>query len=114
MDGAPNVRVIHRFPPPTSADTASALLQAIQQDKGTVETDAAAIVTARKTAEESTALLKGLADKSTKVETHIAEYEQQLADLKSQCANQLQTITDLLPGATSGSRIGVVGSTRKP
>ena len=114
MDGAPDVRVIRRFPPPTSADTASALLQAIQQDKGTVGTDAAAIVTARKTAEESTTLLKGPADKSTKVETHIAEYEQQLADLKSQCANQLQTITDLLPGATSGSRIGVVGSTRKP
>ena len=74
MDDAPNVRVIHRFPPPISADTASALLQAIQQDKGTVETDAAAIVTARKTAEEPTALSKGPADKSTKVETHINQH----------------------------------------
>lgn len=103
----------HKSQAKTAADTAAALLQAIQKDKGAVETDAAAIVTARKTAEESTALLKGLADKSTKVETHIAEYEKRLAELELQCANQLETITDLLPGATSAGLAHAFDDRRK-
>jgi hypothetical protein len=91
----------HNSKAKTAADTAAALLQDIQKNKGAVEIDVAAIDAARKKAEESTTLLKGLADKSTKVETHVAEYEKRLAELELQCANQLKTITDLLPGATS-------------
>lgn len=85
----------------TAADSAAALLLDIQKRKGTVETDSAAIVTSRKTAEDSTAQIKGLAGKSAEVETRIAKYEQRLAELEQQCAIQLKTITELLPGATS-------------
>jgi hypothetical protein len=97
----------------TSADSASALLTDIQKNKLSVETDAASIVTARKTAEESTAMIKGLADKSIKVETHIAEYEKRLAELELQCANQLKTIIDLLPGATSAGLAHAFDDRRK-
>jgi hypothetical protein len=85
----------------TAADSAATFLLDIQKRKGSVESDAAAIVSARKTAEDSTTRIKGLADKSAQVETCIAEYEKRLAELESQCAIQLKTITDLLPGATS-------------
>lgn len=85
----------------TAAESAATLLIDIQKSKASVETEASAIVTARKTAEESTALIKGLADKSSKVETRIADYEKRLAELELQCSKQLTEITNLLPGATS-------------
>lgn len=85
----------------TAADSSTGILAEIQKSKGSAETDSAAIGTSRKKAEESTTLIKGLADKATTVETRIAEYEKRLAELESQCASQLKTITDLLPGATS-------------
>jgi uncharacterized protein Yka (UPF0111/DUF47 family) len=50
-----------------------------------VEIDAAAIATALKAAEESAAMTKGLADKSTVVEERIAGYETRIAKLESQC-----------------------------
>jgi hypothetical protein len=85
----------------SSADIAAKLLADVRTTKGSVEADVAAIVTARKTAEESTALTKGLADKSVEVEARIAAYEKRLAELDTLCATQLKTIEDLLPGATA-------------
>ena len=58
-------------------------------------------MTALKTAEQSTAVIKGLAEKSATVEERVAGYESRLADLESQCSAQLKTIEGLLPGATS-------------
>ena len=85
----------------TAAKNAAELLAEIRIVKGTVETESAKVVSARKTAEESAALTKGLADKSTEVEERIAAYEKRLAELETQCADQLKTIVGLLPGATS-------------
>jgi|SRR5208282_5486166 hypothetical protein len=85
----------------TAAGDATKLLTDIQAAKASVESDAAKVATARKTAEESAALTMGLADKSTKVEERIAAYEKRLAELDTQCAAQLKTIVGLLPGATS-------------
>lgn len=96
-----------------AADSTATLLIDMQKNKVAVETDAAAIATARKTAEESTALLQGLADKATKVETRIAEYEKRLAELEEQCAIQLKTIDDLLPGATSAGLASAFDDRRK-
>lgn len=85
----------------SAADATTELLTSVRTTKGSVEKDAEAVVTARKTAELSAGVTKGLAEKSAKIEERIAGYEARLADLDSQCATQLKTINDLLPGATS-------------
>ncbi len=85
----------------SAADSATELLTNVRTTKATAETDAEAIATMRKSAEESTAIAKGLADKSTTIEKRIMEYEAQLEELKVQCATQLKTIESLLPGAAS-------------
>ncbi len=84
-----------------AADNAAQLLTEVRTVKGTVEADAEKVATTLADAEKSADLVKGLAGKSTTIETRIAEYEGQLADLKGKCAEQLKTIEGLLPGATS-------------
>ena len=74
-----------------AADNAAQLLTEVRTVKGTVKADA----------EKLADLVKRLAGKSTTIETRIAEYEGQLADLKGKCAEQLKTLEGLLPGATS-------------
>ena len=91
----------HKSNAQLSAEDAAKLLADIRTTKGSVETDGAAVVTARKTAEESASVTKGLADKSDTIETRIAAYEKRLGELDTQCADQLKTIESLLPGATS-------------
>ncbi len=85
----------------SAADAVGELLTNIRTTKGSVETDAAAILSAREIATESAAQTKALADKAATVEERVIAYEKRLADLEAQCAAQLQTITGLLPGATS-------------
>jgi hypothetical protein len=85
----------------TAADKTNDLITEIRATKTSAETDATEIASALKTAEESAALTKGLADKSVEVETRIAAYEKRLAELDRLCATQLKTIEDLLPGATA-------------
>lgn len=85
----------------SAADTAAELLTNIRTTKGSAETDATAIMSALETATGSAAQTKALADKAATVEERIATYEKRLTELESQCATQLQTIVDLLPGATS-------------
>jgi hypothetical protein len=84
----------------SSAENAIKSLAEVQKNKGAVETDILTIVAARKTAEESAALTKGLADKSATTESRIADYEKRLDELEKQCAAQLKEIENLLPGAT--------------
>lgn len=85
----------------TTADSATELLTNVRTAKATAETDVEAIATMRKSAEESSAIAKGLADKSIAVDKRITDYEAYLAELKIQCATQLKTIESLLPGAAS-------------
>lgn len=85
----------------SAAENAIKLLTDIQTAKGALETDVATTVAARKVAEDSAALAKGLADKSATVEERIASYEKRLAELDTQCTKQLKKIEELLPGATS-------------
>lgn len=85
----------------TAADAAGTLVTTILTIKGSVETDASAIGTARKAAEESTAATKSLADKASTTDTRLAAYETRLNELGQQCTSQLKKIEALLPGATS-------------
>jgi hypothetical protein len=85
----------------SAADNAVEALTDIRTNKGLIEADAALITMAREVAKESAAVLKGLADKAATVEASINAYEDQLANLQSQCADHLKTIVGLLPGATS-------------
>lgn len=85
----------------SAADSATQILAAVRTTKATAEADAVAIAAERKTAEESTAVTKGLADKSATIETRILAYEKQLDEIKAQCSEQLKTIESLLPGAAS-------------
>lgn len=85
----------------SEAEAALKISSEIRARKGTVDTDAMAIIAARKVAEDSAAVSKGLADKASNVEESIAGYEARLAALEAQCAHQLKVIDNLLPGATS-------------
>lgn len=97
----------------SAADTAAELLTNIRTTKGSAETDAAAITSALETATESAAQTKALADKAATVEERITAYEKRLAELEAQCAAQLQTITGLLPGATSAGLAHAFNERRK-
>jgi hypothetical protein len=97
----------------SAADTANDLLTSIQTTKGSVDTSATAIETAKKMAEESSVLIKGLSDKSVTVEERIAAYEKRLQELDQQCADQLKTIESLLPGATSAGLAHAFDDRRK-
>lgn len=85
----------------TATDGVTALHASVQTSKGLVDADVAAIAAALDTSEEAAASLKGLSDKAETVQQRLADYEKKLAGLEKQCADQLKTITDLLPGATS-------------
>jgi hypothetical protein len=85
----------------SAADGATEILTAIRTTKGSAETDAEAASNARKVAEESSEVTKGLADKSATVEARVADYEKHLSELEIQSAERLKTIDGLLPGATS-------------
>lgn len=85
----------------TAAETTTDLLTEIQTAKTSVESDSTEIAAALKTAVESAAVAKGLADKSVEVEERIAAYEKRLVELDKLCATQLKTIENLLPGATA-------------
>ncbi len=85
----------------TAADDSVKILADIQAAKGTIETDVGKISTVLKTAEQAAAKTKALADKSATIETRIADYERQLAELEGQGKTRLKTIEDLLPAAAS-------------
>ena len=85
-----------------SAATESAeLLATVQSVKPKVEADAVAVGAFRESSKESAAATKSLADRADKIESRIGEYETRLAGLEAQANAHLETIVNLLPGATS-------------
>jgi hypothetical protein len=85
----------------TATDTAAELLAAIRAHKASADTELAATTAAHELAKTAAATAKNLADMSASTEERIAEYETRLAALDVQSNTQLETITGLLPGATS-------------
>ena len=79
------------------AETSSAV-KAIQT---TSKNDGDAVAASRKSAEQSAVTLKALSDRAESVDEIIKAHEERLVGLAEQCAAQLETITGLLPGATS-------------
>lgn len=85
----------------TATDSAVTILAEIQAHKTNAESDAVATATARDASKIAAATTKELADKSQTIKERIADYEGRLADLETQSTAKLETITGLLPGATS-------------
>jgi hypothetical protein len=85
----------------SAAANAATLLADVRTAKSTAASETEAIAAARKVADDSAGISKGLANKSAIIEARIADYEKKLADLEKQCADQLKEIIGLLPGATS-------------
>lgn len=87
--------------------TESAKSSATQADvdiaaiKATVDENAKAVAAALAASNIASAKTKGLADKSETVDQRIKDYEAKLAELSTQCDEQLEAIKALLPGATS-------------
>lgn len=84
-----------------AADAATGLLLAIRADKDVTTVHGGEIKTARDSAVDASSKLVALAAKAENVEEIIAAHEARLAELKTQCAEQLASISALLPGATS-------------
>ncbi len=85
----------------SATDSAANALADLQKTKASVEADVTAIISSRKSAEESTVVTQGLADKSAATEERVADYEKRLAEFEKQCAARLKDIEALLPGATA-------------
>lgn len=85
----------------SAADSTTQLVSDIAKAKSAAENDATAISEALNLATHSSAITKGLAEKSSTIETQLTQYERKLGELSEQCDAQLATIIGLLPGATS-------------
>jgi hypothetical protein len=85
----------------SATDSAAGLLIDVKTTKATADVDKNAITVTRSEAEAAFKLIEVLSEKSTKIDERVAAYEKQLDAFNSQCSLQLQTIVDLLPGATS-------------
>jgi hypothetical protein len=73
----------------------------IKATKAAVDLDAAAVKDALQRSEQSATDTKGLADRAAGIEAALKKYESRLAELDTEAKKQLETITALLPGATS-------------
>lgn len=97
----------------SAADTASTLLTEIRTSRGATEVDATAVAELKKVAEEATTQAKNLAEKASLVETKLAAYEKQLAELNAQSVDRLEKIEQLLRGATSAGLAHAFDERRK-
>lgn len=84
-----------------ASETAITTLTALQTTRDSAKDEAAAVSTALSSATGAAEATKALAAKAETIKQRVADYEAKLADLDTQCASQLKSITDLLPGATS-------------
>lgn len=80
---------------------ASAALEQVTVSKATAAEGETAVQLSLTKGNEHVATLKSLADVAGEVQARITYYEGRLLDFDGQASTQLQTITDLLPGATS-------------
>ncbi|MDP2030399.1 MAG: hypothetical protein Q8K12_12240 [Thiobacillus sp.] len=85
----------------SASDTAASLLIEVKALKIVADTEGNAITDMHDAAEEAANVTKNLATRSETIEARIADYENQLAILKSKSESKLETIVGLLPGATS-------------
>lgn len=85
----------------SAADETAKVLMDIRTAKGSIDSDTAEVGALLESAKEAAATIKNLAEVSATVESRVADYEKRLAELERQSNSQLQTITGLLPGATS-------------
>jgi hypothetical protein len=97
----------------TAIDAASQLLAEIRALKGTAESEAEAIGSLHRTADAAFEVTKKLADRSDNIEKRLSDYEAALAEVRKQSEEQLQTITDLLPGATAAGLAHAFDDRRK-
>ena len=97
----------------SATDSATALLTEIRTSKGSVDTEAIAVTEYKKSAEESAAVAKGLADKAVTVEEKIAQYEKRLGELDIQSTDRLEKIENLLRGATTAGLAHAFDDRRK-
>lgn len=97
----------------TSTDATVELLGAVRAHKATADSDITALSSSREVAKTASDATKGLADRAEIIEQRVATYEAKLADLHSQAQDQLKTITDLLPGATSAGLAHAFDDRRK-
>ena len=89
------------------------ILAEIRTHKIAVEADATAITGFHDAAQVAASTSKKLAEKAEIIEKTLAAYEQRLTELNTQCEKQLQTITDLLPGATAAGLAHAFDDRRK-
>jgi hypothetical protein len=73
----------------------------VAASKNSVDAALAAVVEAQGSSEASSATTSGLAEKANQIESNLGKYERRLQELDEQSQKQLDTITGLLPGATS-------------
>lgn len=97
----------------SAADSTAELQATISARKAAVEEDTSEIAQAKTSATATDTALKGLLDRARVAEQKVADYEKRLASLENQAKVQLQTITDLLPGATSAGLATAFDSRRK-
>jgi hypothetical protein len=85
----------------TASEEISAVGVEMKAVKVAIDKDAVATTDALKRSENSAIEAKSLADRAIKIEEALKQYEAKLQDLGDQASKQLDTITGLLPGATS-------------
>lgn len=91
----------HRNRAQTAADSVAKVLADLSAQKSNAEADAGAVVVARDASKAAAATTKELADKSQATKQRLEEYEAKLEALEIESKAKLETITGLLPGATS-------------
>lgn len=89
------------------------VLAGVRSSKGQVDSDGAAIAKAKDDADSAVRALNGMAARAVDAEKRVAAYERRLAELEERCQAQLQTITDLLPGATAAGLAYAFDARRK-
>jgi len=85
----------------SASDSITEFLTAVRGYKTAAEGDLSATTAARDQAKVAAATTKALSDKADSIEERISSYEARLAELDEQSKAQLDSITALLPGATS-------------
>ncbi|WP_304308727.1 hypothetical protein [Pseudacidovorax intermedius] len=94
-------------------DTLSENLAEIRAYKSAAETDTESIRALEETATAASAMTKKLADRSDLIDQRLAAYEKDLLSLRENSAEQLKTITGLLPGATAAGLAHAFDDRRK-
>lgn len=96
-----------------ATDSAVELLTALRANKATADIDVTAISSAKEIAKTAADATKSLADRADIVDQRVASYEAKLAEFDVRSQEQLKTITELLPGATSAGLAHAFDDRRK-